>query len=53
MPNDGTRSPFVSWKEGFGIVIITNGENGQEVYKGILYECISGKYPSLDYLMNK
>jgi len=39
-------------QEGFGIVIMTNGENGQKVYKGILYESIGGEYPGLDWLMN-
>jgi hypothetical protein len=38
-------------QEGCGIVMMTNGENGQEVYKRILYESIGGEYPGLDWLM--
>lgn len=41
-----------SGQEGLGIVIMTNGKNGQQVYKEILYEIIGGEYPGLDWLMS-
>jgi len=41
-----------SSQEGHGIVIMTNGKNGQQVYRGILCEIIGGEYPGLDWLMN-
>ena len=41
-----------SRQEGFGIVIMTNGENGQDVYRRILYESIGGEYPGLDWLIS-
>jgi hypothetical protein len=51
--NDTYKNFAIGFRqEGFGIVIMTNGENGQEVYKGILYESIGGEYPGLDWLMN-
>jgi len=40
-----------SRQQGFGVVIMTNGKNGQEVYKGILCEILGGEYPGLDWLM--
>ena len=36
----------------FGIVIMTNGKRGQQVYQGILGEIMGGKYPDLDWLKN-
>ena len=51
--NDGYKHFAVgSGQEGFGIVIMTNGENGQDVYGRILYESIGGEYPGLDWLMS-
>jgi CubicO group peptidase (beta-lactamase class C family) len=51
--NDGYKHFAVgSGEEGSGIVVMTNGENGQEVYRRILYESIGGEYPGLDWLMN-
>ena len=41
-----------SRQEGFGIVIMTNGRNGQQVYKRILCDIMGGEYPGLDWLMN-
>jgi len=41
-----------SRQEGLGIVIMTNGKNGQQVYEGILCEIMGGEYPGLDWLMN-
>jgi CubicO group peptidase (beta-lactamase class C family) len=41
-----------SSEEGFGIVVMTNGKNGQQVYQKILYEIIGGEYPALDWLKN-
>ena len=50
--NDGYRHFAIgSRQEGFGIVIMTNGENGQHVYRRILYESIGGEYPGLDWLI--
>ena len=39
-------------QEGFCIVIMTNGENGQKAYRRILCETVGGEYPSLDWLIN-
>jgi CubicO group peptidase (beta-lactamase class C family) len=36
--------------DGHGIVIMTNGKNGQKVINHILYETIGGDYPALDWL---
>ena len=41
-----------SRQEGLGVVIMTNGKNGQQVYKGILCEIMGGEYPGLDWLMS-
>lgn len=35
---------------GEGVVILTNGENGQQVYDSILRNIIGGEYPALDWL---
>jgi hypothetical protein len=42
-----------SRQEGLGVVIMTNGKNGQQVYEGILCEIMGGEYPSLDWLMSQ
>jgi CubicO group peptidase (beta-lactamase class C family) len=50
--NDGYKHFAVgSGQDGFGIVIMTNGEKGQDVYRRILYESIGGEYPGLDWLI--
>jgi hypothetical protein len=36
--------------DGHGIVIMTNGKNGQRVVRGILTDLIGGEYPALDWL---
>jgi CubicO group peptidase (beta-lactamase class C family) len=41
-----------SSQEGHGIVIMTNGKNGQKVYQGILCDIMGGECPGLDWLMN-
>lgn len=41
-----------SRKEGLGIVIMTNGKHGQQVYQGILSEIVGGWYPGLAWLKN-
>ena len=41
-----------SGQEGLGVVIMTNGKNGQQVYKEILGEIMGGEYPGLDWLIN-
>ena len=41
-----------SSQEGLGIVIMTNGKNGKQVYQRVLYEIVGGEYPGLDWLMN-
>ena len=37
-------------EEGHGIVIMTNGKNGQEVINHILRDIVGGDYPGLDWL---
>jgi hypothetical protein len=37
-------------EEGLGIVIMTNGKNGQQVIKGILCKVMGGDHPGLDWL---
>jgi CubicO group peptidase (beta-lactamase class C family) len=39
-------------QEGFGVIIMTNSKNGQQVYQRILCEIIGGEYPGLDWLIN-
>ena len=52
--DNGNYQNFVigSSHEGLGIVIMTNGKNGKQVYQKILYEIMGGEYPALDWLMN-
>ena len=37
-------------EKGHGIVILTNGANGQRVYLRIMREIIKGVYPGLSWL---
>ncbi len=37
-------------KQGHGVVIMTNGKNGQQVIKRVLYNVIGGDYLGLDWL---
>jgi hypothetical protein len=37
-------------EDGDGIVIMTNGKNGQKVINHILYEIVGGDHPGLDWL---
>ena len=37
-------------EDGHGIIVMTNGKNGQKVIDHILYEIIGGDYPGLDWL---
>jgi CubicO group peptidase (beta-lactamase class C family) len=39
-----------SRQTGFGIVVMTNGRDGEQVYEKILYEMVAGEYPGLDWL---
>jgi CubicO group peptidase (beta-lactamase class C family) len=41
-----------SRQKGLGVVIMTNGKHGQQVYQGILGEIMGGEYPALDWLKN-
>ncbi|MEZ4769409.1 MAG: serine hydrolase domain-containing protein [Caldilineales bacterium] len=52
--DNGNYQNFVigSAEEGAGIVIMTNGKNGKQVYQRILRGIIGGEYPSLDWLMS-
>jgi len=36
---------------GTGVIILTNGQNGQRVINTILYDVVGGEYPGLDWLM--
>ena len=38
--------------EGLGVVIMTNGKNGKQVYREILLEVMCGDCPALDWLMD-
>ena len=37
-------------KEGMGVVIMTNGKNGQQAIRDILHQIVGGDYPGLDWL---
>jgi CubicO group peptidase (beta-lactamase class C family) len=49
--NGNFRAFAVGYPEdGSGIVIMTNGKNGQKVINSILHEIVGGEYPGLDWL---
>jgi hypothetical protein len=49
--NGNYRAFAVGWLDGgHGIVIMTNGRNGQKVIDAILRDIVGGDYPALDWL---
>lgn len=40
-------------ESGHGLVVMTNGVNGQKVIDRVLYDVIGGKYPGLDWLYDR